>query len=105
MGRIGTIYFAKEVFPTKNSGHTKESAYYRVSRIDELQKIIEHFDKYPLQSKKQEVYAVWKELVQHKNRYFGTADRLQLGDFVMRISALNQKSRAFKVHRDNKWLR
>ena len=97
-GGIGTIYIGKEALPTKNSGHTKESAYYRVSKVDELKKILEHFDSYPLQSKKCEVYAVWKELVDYKDRYYGGVDLLQVNDFVKRISELNQKSRAFIKH-------
>ncbi|MFH0940774.1 MAG: LAGLIDADG family homing endonuclease [Candidatus Omnitrophota bacterium] len=97
-GGVGTIYIGKETLPTKNSGHTQESSYYKVSRVDELKKILEHFDKYPLQSKKREVYAVWKDLVDYKDKYYGGVDILQVNDFIKRISALNQKSRAFKIH-------
>lgn len=49
---VGYIYHAKGAQPTKNSGFTKPSAYYRVTKVGELRRIIEHFDRYPLQSKK-----------------------------------------------------
>ena len=49
---IGQIYRGKESKSSPKSGFTKPYAYYRVTKSAELQKIVEHFDKYPLQSQK-----------------------------------------------------
>lgn len=93
---IGKIYWRKEQLPTKNSGHTRPNVYFRVCRQDELPRIIEHFDKFPLQSKKREAYNVWKEMVQNKLECYinCTDDRFKV--FSEKLSGLNQKSRAFK---------
>jgi len=95
-GSIGKIYWRKEQLPKKNSGHTRPNVYFRVCRQSELPRIIEHFDKFPLQSKKREAYNVWKEMVQYKLEYFinCTDDKFKI--FSEKLSGLNQKSRAFK---------
>jgi len=97
-GGVGKIYLGKEQFPTKNSGHSKPTAYFRVCKQDDLLRIVEHFDKFPLQSKKQEVYTVWKDMVidKTKNSLNCQSDKFKL--FAERLAVMNQKSRAFKKH-------
>lgn len=96
---VGDIYRKKEAPPTKNSGFTNPSAYYRVTRIDELTVIIDHFDKYPLQSKKKQgAYNIWREMVMHKLENYRNADYDKMSALAVRLSSLNSKSRAFKVH-------
>jgi hypothetical protein len=96
---IGNIYRGKEAGPTKNSGFSKASAYYRVTRINELKVVIDHFDKYPLQSdKKLEAYKVWREMVVHKLENYRNVDYNKLRTLAEKLSNLNSQSRAFKVH-------
>jgi len=96
---VGDIYRSKEAAPTKNSGLTKPSAYYRVNRVNELKVIIDHFDKYPLQSKKKlEAYKVWREMVMHKLENYRNIDYDKLRALAEKLSSLNSQSRAFKVH-------
>ena len=96
---VGYIYRNKEAEPTKNSGLTKSSAYLRVIKPDELIVIIDHFDKYPLQSlKKLEAYKVWREMVMHKVENYRNIDYDKLRALAEKLSSLNSKSRAFKVH-------
>lgn len=104
-GGIGKIYARKETPPGKYSGHTKSSAIYRVCRQEDLLHIVEHFDKFPLQSNKFEVYKVWREMAIAKTEYIIGCNTEQFRVFSERMAALNSKSRAFKVHRDNKWLK
>ncbi len=97
---IGNIYIAKERPPTKNSGFTKPAAYYRVTRISELQRIVEHFDKYPLQSKKkQEAYLIWRQMCTHKLEKFRDIDYDILRKLAEKLSAINPQTRAFKIHK------
>lgn len=97
---IGNIYWQKESAPTKNSGTTKPSVFFRVTRVDELVIIIDHFDRYPLQSiKKQEAYKVWREMVMHKLENFRNTDYDTLRALAAKLSSLNSKSRAFIIHR------
>lgn len=95
---IGKIYVRKEQLPTKNSGHTKPNAYYRVCKQNELMRIIEHFDKFPIQSKKQEVYQIWREMAVEKTKHFLNCGGEKFKVFSQKMSVLNQKSRAFKKH-------
>ncbi len=95
---IGNIYTKKESLPTRNSGHTKSAAYYRVCKQNELLKIIEHFDKFPLQTKKQDVYRIWREMALEKTRNYINCKSEKFSDFAEKMVFLNQKSRAFKKH-------
>jgi len=99
-GYVGKIYAHKAAYPTKNSGFTKPSAYYRVTKIEELKRILEHFDKYPLQiKKKNEVYRVWREMVMHKLDNYRDIDYDKLRMLAEKLSSLNAQSRAFKLHK------
>ena len=97
---VGKIYQSREAEPTSNSGHTKAAAYYRVTKIQELEVIVEHFDKYPLQSKKKfEAYKVWREMVMHKRLHYREINYDYLQSLALKLSSLNSQSRAFKVHK------
>lgn len=96
----GHIYRGKEAHYEKSSGFTKPSAYYRVTKIDELNKIVEHFDKYPLQSqKKHQAYLIWRQMVMHKLENYRDIDYNILHSLAEKLSNLNSQSRAFKVHK------
>ncbi len=96
---VGNIYRQKESSPTKNSGVSKPAAYYRVTRIGQLKLIVDHFDKYPLQSnKKQEAYQVWRQMVIYKLHNYRDIDYDKLRVLAEKLSNLNSQSRAFKVH-------
>ena len=66
---VGKMYVGRPVPPRKYSGHTRTYFYYRVSRIKELSRVIEHFTKYPLVGKKAKSFAVWQEMVNVKKAY------------------------------------
>jgi len=93
---VGNIYRNKESDPTKNSGFSQAAAYYRVTRISDLKVIVDHFDKYPLQSKKkQEAYQVWRLMVMHKLDNYRAVDYNELRQLAEKLSSLNLQSRAF----------
>ncbi|MFH0877048.1 MAG: LAGLIDADG family homing endonuclease [Candidatus Omnitrophota bacterium] len=95
-GGIGKIYHRKEILPRKNSGHTKPTTYFRVCKQKELMVIIDHFDKFPLRSKKQEAYLVWREMAIEKTKNYLNCNSDEFKVFAEKMSVLNQKSRAFK---------
>lgn len=97
---VGYIYQGKEA--KRESGFSKASAYYRVTKITELLRIVEHFDKYPLQSrKKQEAYNVWRDMVMHKLKNFRDIDYDKLRRLAEKLSQLNSQGRRLKSIRDN----
>ncbi len=62
-GGAGRIYRVKPRAPIPRSGFTKAAAYYRVCKTVELDRIVSHFDIYPLRGLKTRSYAIWKEMV------------------------------------------
>lgn len=95
---VGYIYRGKEA--KYDAGFSKATAYYRVTKTTELLRIVEHFDKYPLQSKKkQEAYHIWRQMVMHKLENFRDIDYDKLRALAEKLSQLNSQSRAFKVHK------
>ena len=95
-GYIGNIYKSKgTVADGKNNFNQQTSAYYRVVKVSELKRIVEHFDKYPLQSKKREAYLTWRKMVIHKIDNFRDTDYDTLRALAGQLANLNQKSRAF----------
>jgi len=99
-GYIGKIYLQKGALPGKNSGLTKPAAYYRVTKIEELKRVLGHFDQYPLQiKKKHEAYCVWREMVRHKIENYRDINYDKLRVLAESLSELNSQSRSFKVHK------
>lgn len=97
---IGKIYVSKESMPTPNSGFSRASAYFRVTRIEELKVVLDHFDKYPLQSdKKQAAYNVWRQMVLYKLENYRDIEYDKIRVLAEKLSELNSQSRAFKIHR------
>lgn len=97
---IGNIYPGKESAPTSNSGFSKAYAYFRVTRNDELQRVIEHFDKYPLQSqKKKQAYEVWREMAKYKLENYRNIEYDKLRVLAEKLSSLNSQSRSLKRHK------
>gem|GEM_PF-486005 len=97
-GGKGKIYIRKEQLPTRNSGHSKPNAYYRICKQEELLKVIEHFDKFPMQSKKQDVYGIWREMAINKTQKYLNCNSGEFRIFSEKLSNMNLRSRAFKKH-------
>ncbi len=85
---VGKIYAVKAVSSRSRGGLTQPSAYYRVCRILELERIVEHFDKYPLVGKKAVSYRVWRKMFLLK-RKFRQPDFDKLQELARQLSELN----------------
>jgi hypothetical protein len=71
-----------------DAGRIYEPVYFRVTRREELIRIVDHFDRYPLRSSKRQAYEVWREMVVAKQR-FRRPDRDLLADLASRLSELS----------------
>jgi hypothetical protein len=90
-GGSGAIYqVAPRAAPTPSSGHTKAASYYRVTRQRDLEQVLDHFDRYPLQGTKAASYAIWREMVILK-RAFRNPPREELDDLASRLSAASPR--------------
>ncbi|MBA3451565.1 MAG: hypothetical protein H0T42_00545 [Deltaproteobacteria bacterium] len=92
---VGKIYTAKARFPTANRGATKTSAYFRVLRHDELPRIVEHFDSYPLQSYKANSFKIWRGMVAIK-REFRVRNREALEELALALSASQPRNQSWR---------
>jgi hypothetical protein len=96
---VGNIYLGKDSTSSQNRDFFKPSVFYRVTKINELKVIIDHFDRYPLQSKKKlEAYGVWRQMVLYKLENYRDIDYNKLKTLAEKLSGLNCQSGAFKLH-------
>lgn len=69
-------------------GATKSASMYRVTRHDELPRITDHFDAYPLHGEKRRSYEVWREMVACKRLFRNVANADLLHDLAEKLSSL-----------------
>jgi len=78
-----------KVYACAARGKTRQSAYYRVNRKDDLPVIVKHFTEFPLRGAgKLAVFYVWCALV---NAYLSGQDRSILVELAERLTALQLK--------------
>lgn len=94
-GGIGRIYDVQARAPGPRSGATKSAKYYRVSRRDELVFVVDHFDRYPLRTRKRDCYEVWRQMVLLKQK-FRDPDREALDALATQLSALTVRNQPWR---------
>ena len=92
---VGRIYDVRPRLPRRYSGFTKQAVYYRVTKISDLERIVQHFDKYPLIGKKQASYQIWKKMFLLKQN-FRKPDFDRLQELALALSDVTTKSTATK---------
>lgn len=92
---VGRLYRVAARAPTENAGATKTAAYYRVNRHDELPRIVEHFDTYPLQSYKANSYKIWKAMVTLKREFRGR-NHAALAELALALSASQPRNQSWR---------
>lgn len=95
---VGKIYEVKPTPPRAYSGFTGAAVYYRITKIDELDRIVQHFDKYPLHGKKLESYQIWREIFLLKKK-FRKPDFEKLRKLAAVLSKLSSKNTALRRKR------
>jgi hypothetical protein len=91
-GGVGTIYRVKpRAAPTPASGFTKAAVYYRICRRQDLERVVEHFDRYPLRTGKAASYAIWRQMVALK-RDFRKPLREELEQLSAQLSAASSRN-------------
>ena len=91
----GRIYDVAARAPTERSGATKSAAYFRVTARDELMRVVQHFDEYPLRSSKKAVYDVWRLMVLAKQQ-FRNPDRDMLDALANQLTALSVRKQPWR---------
>lgn len=89
---VGRIY--RVAASARNGIATKTAALYRVTRHDELPRITDHFDRYPLHGDKRHGYAIWREMVQLKKMFRNAANRDLMDDLADKLSAINPRNQS-----------
>ena len=98
---VGKIYPVKPIPPRRFSGHTRAASYYRVSKIAELEKIIAHFDKYPLRGRKLEIYNAWEKMVSLKKNFNVKIDLPRLRELAESLSGLSNKNTKLSMKKES----
>jgi hypothetical protein len=99
-GGAGSIYRVRPRRPTPGAGFTKAATYYRVCRRDDLRRIVEHFDAYPLRGAKAESYRVWRLMVLLKREFPKTCrDRVEA--FAKSLSAASPRNAPWSAFDEN----
>ena len=78
---VGKVY--------RGGGKQDRWAYYRVNRLGDLIKIVNHFERYPLLGMKQHAFAIWKGMVDCKRRKL-PADKKRISDFAEKLSRFSR---------------
>ena len=81
-GEIGTVY------PL----HGGASAYLRVCRLEQLERVVAHFEAYPLRGAKQAAFMIWSEMVRLKRSGFRKLPSERMGLLAARLSASSQRN-------------
>jgi hypothetical protein len=92
-GEMGYIYSVKAFI--SNSGRTKASAYFRVTRISDLLRIIKHFEEFPLVSTKKQAFQIWREMVIFKRDNFKKKHQAKLEILAKELSAISPRNQAW----------
>ena len=93
---VGTIYAVKARAPTQaGGGATKSASLYRVTRHDELDRITDHFNAYPLQGKKAESYKIWRAMVVIKRDFRGR-NKAALEELARALSATQPRNQPWR---------
>lgn len=90
---VGRIYSVK---PTARYGIAKTATLYRVTRHDELPRVTDHFDRYPLQGEKRHGYVIWREMVQLKKLFRNAANRDLMDDLADKLSSVNPRNQSWR---------
>lgn len=99
-GGLGRIYGAPlRTRAGQGASPATRSRYFRVTRIDELDRVTMHFDDYPLRGLKAASYAIWRELVTLKRTGYRRPDRERLDQLCIALSAAAPRR---KVSRDTR---
>jgi len=70
---------------------SRRSRYYRVTKIEELDLVVHHFDQYPLRGPKAPSYAAWREIVRLKLDRYRKPDRERLEQLIGVLSASSRR--------------
>lgn len=91
--QVGAVYQVKPAAPrTARQGHTKAASYYRVTRLEELARVVDHFDQFPLQGRKQESYRIWRRMIRLKAENYRRPPLDELAALARELSAASPRN-------------
>jgi hypothetical protein len=84
---VGRIYDVKAAAPAR------PSSYFRVSRQEDLEIVVEHFEKHPLRGAKRAAFEAWREMVRLKKDNFRHPPVDALVALAARLSSTSRRRR------------
>jgi hypothetical protein len=95
--RLQAFFGAGKIYQVKarsRPGTTKTASMFRVTRTEELKRVVDHFDRYPLQSEKKVVYKLWKDMVELRRDHGGSRELLD--DLAIELSAAVPRNQSWR---------
>ena len=86
--------------PVDSERPVKPSCYLRLTRRDELLRVVEHFERYPLRGGKQRAFRVWREMVRLKSESFRRPPREELDALASELSAVSPRGAVARSRSD-----
>lgn len=89
-----------KIYEVKARGNSKKSVKLVICNQDDLPIVIEHFDRYPIQSiQKKRAYEIWKELIVSKAWSNSSFDETQIR-LAKELTTANVRPRGFTTRRN-----
>ncbi len=92
---VGKLYDVKPRLPRAASGFTKASVFFRVTRQDSLRRIVDHFDRYPLQGSKRLAFNAWRRVLDWKRANFRRPTTGELVRLLEELSAAQIRNQSW----------
>ena len=86
-GGVGRIYVlgSKRLGQAPPDGRTG-SRYYRVTRVQDLDLVVSHFEEFPLRGRKASLFVAWREIVLLKRDRYRKPDRAKVDELCAALS-------------------
>ena len=86
IGRIYSIGSGRGRFVEGREARPAGSRYYRVTRVQDLDLVVHHFEQFPLRGRKASLFAAWREIVLLNRDRYRKPDRERLEELCAALS-------------------
>lgn len=90
---IAEFFGVGRIYDVKASPPAKPSSYFRVSRQEDLEIVVEHFDRHPLRGSKRQAFEIWREMVRVKRANFRHPPLDELSRLAAGLSRASRRRR------------
>ena len=90
---VAKYFGVGRIYDVKASPPARPSSYFRVSRQEDLEIVVEHFENHPLRGSKKHAFDAWREMVRLKKDHFRHPPVAELTKLATRLSSTSRRHR------------